>query len=122
MNTMSLVITSITIMTPQLQDMLAFYRIIGFDFVAQKVDKGSELFRAHQESLEFSLYASQQVAKSQTPSLQLGFKVSNLEEVVRNLAKIPGVHCILDPMEMPDGKRAIVLDPDGHSIDLIEVL
>lgn len=118
---MSLVITSITIMTPQLQDMLAFYRIIGFDFVAQKVDKGSELFRAHQESLEFSLYASQQVAKSQTPSLQLGFKVSDLDNIVEKMIKIPGVHCILDPTELPDGKRAIVLDPDGHSIDLIEL-
>ncbi|MEK2646003.1 VOC family protein [Bdellovibrio sp. BCCA] len=117
---MSLLITSITINTPRLQDMLGFYRIIGFQFTASKVDKGSEVHRAVHNAVEFSLYSIQNAQRSQIPSLQLGFRITDLEKTVGELMKIPGAMCILDPTEMPDGMKAIVLDPDGHSIELSE--
>lgn len=100
--------------------MLGFYQIIGFQFTASKVDKGSEVYRAHHNSLEFSLYSIKSAEKPATPSLQLGFTVTNLEQIVADLIKIPHVLCVLDPSEMPDGKKAIILDPDGHSIELCE--
>ncbi|NUN06391.1 MAG: VOC family protein [Bdellovibrio sp.] len=118
---MSLLITSITISTPHLQDMLSFYRIIGFQFTASKVDKGSEMHRATHNAVEFSLYAAANCAKAQVPSLQLGFKISELEKTVEQLTQVPGAMCILDPTDMPDGKKAIVLDPDGHSIELCQI-
>lgn len=118
---MSLLITSITINTPHLQDMLNFYRIIGFQFIASKVDKGSEVYRATQNSVEFSLYSLANAQKSQIPSLQLGFKIPELEKTVGELIQVPGAMCILDPTDMPDGKKAIVLDPDGHSIELCQL-
>ncbi|WP_415063218.1 VOC family protein [Bdellovibrio sp.] len=117
---MSLLITSITINTPHLQDMLVFYRNIGFQFIASKVDKGSEVHRAIHNGVEFSLYSIQNSQRSQIPSLQLGFKITELERTVTELTKVPGAMCILDPTEMPDGKKAIVLDPDGHAIELCE--
>ncbi|KYG67777.1 lactoylglutathione lyase [Bdellovibrio bacteriovorus] len=118
---MSLLITSITINTPHLQDMLGFYGIIGFQFTASKVDKGSEVHRALHNGVEFSLYSIRNAQKAQIPSLQLGFRITDLERTVGELMKIPGSMCILDPTEMPDGKKAIVLDPDGHSIELCEI-
>lgn len=117
---MSLLITSITITTPQLQDMLGFYRIIGFQFAAAKVDKGSEIYRAHHNGVEFSLYKTVNAQKSQVPGLQLGFMVSDLAGTVEKLKAISSVTCILDPTEMPDGKKAIMIDPDGHAIELSE--
>lgn len=118
---MSLVFTSITINTAHLQDMLAFYQIIGFQFECRKVDKGSEVHRAVHNGVEFSLYCIQNPQKTQIPSLQLGFSVTDLESTVSKLTQVPGVMCILDPTDMPDGKRAIILDPDGHSLDLQEI-
>ncbi|MNK19510.1 Glyoxalase-like domain protein [compost metagenome] len=117
---MSLVLTSITINTLHLQDMLAFYRIIGFVFNANKVDKGSEVYRAVHDGVEFCLYAIQNPQRSQIPSLQLGFRVTELDRIVGELVKVPGAMCILDPTEMPDGKKAIILDPDGHSLELCQ--
>lgn len=101
--------------------MLAFYRIIGFAFNATKVDKGSEVYRAIHGGVEFSLYSIKNPQKSQIPSLQLGFRVTDLEKTVTELVKVPGVTCILDPTDMPDGKKSIVLDPDGHSLELSEI-
>lgn len=101
--------------------MLGFYRIIGFQFTASKVDKGSEVYRAQHNGVEFSLYSINNVQKTSVPSLQLGFKITNLEKTVSELRGIPGVTCILDPTDMPDGKKSIVLDPDGHAIELCEI-
>ena len=115
-----MLITSITITTPHLQDMLGFYRIIGFQFRAAKVEKGSEIYKALHNGVEFSLYKTANPLKSQIPSLQLGFLVTNLDATVEQLKNVPGATCILDPTEMPDGKKAIILDPDGHSIELAE--
>lgn len=103
-----------------LQDMLDFYQIIGFQFKAVKVDKGSEVYRAVHSGVEFSLYSIKNVQKSQIPSLQLGFRITDLEKCVGQLNQVNGAMCILDPTEMPDGKKAIILDPDGHSIELVE--
>jgi len=100
--------------------MLGFYRIIGFQFTASKVDKGSEVHRAVHNSVEFSLYSIKTAEQARIPSLQLGFKITDLERTVGELVKIPGAMCILDPTDMPDGKKAIVLDPDGHAIELCE--
>lgn len=100
--------------------MLEFYRIIGFQFKAIKVDKGSEVYRAVHGGVEFSLYSIKNTQKSQIPSLQLGFRITDLEKSVSQLQNVNGAMSILDPTDMPDGKKAIVLDPDGHSIELIE--
>lgn len=101
--------------------MLEFYRLIGFQFQATKVDKGSEVYRAVHDGVEFSLYSISNAQKAQIPSLQLGFQITDLEKTVAQLKKIPGAMCILDPTDMPDGKKAIILDPDGHSIELSQV-
>lgn len=79
------------------------------------------MHRATHNAVEFSLYAAANCAKAQVPSLQLGFKISELEKTVEQLTQVPGAMCILDPTDMPDGKKAIVLDPDGHSIELCQI-
>lgn len=117
---MSFLITSITINTPHLHDMLGFYQIVGFQFTASKVDKGTEVYRALREGLEFSLYSIKNAQKPAIPALQLGFTITNLDKIFEDLVKIPGVLSILSPTQLVDGKKAIVLDPDGHSIELCE--
>ncbi len=118
---MSLSISSITLNTPQLQDMLGFYGRLGFSFKTAKVDKGSEVHRATQNGLEFTLYSIETLQRSPVPSLQLGFKVAELEKIVEDLKSVPGVICVLETTEMPDGKKAIVLDPDGHAVELSQI-
>ncbi|UYL07571.1 VOC family protein [Bdellovibrio sp. SKB1291214] len=117
---MSLVFSSITINTGQLQNMLVFYSRIGFKFQMVKVDKGSEVYRAVHDGVEFSLYSVPNALKSKVPSVQLGFQITELEKTVQDLAKIPGTLLILDPTDLPEGMKAIILDPDGHSVELCQ--
>ena len=36
----------------------------------------------------------------------------------QHLQKIPDVQVLMDIQELPDGKMAVVIDPDGHSVEL----
>jgi hypothetical protein len=117
---MSLKLTSITLNTAHLEDMLKFYKIIGLDFAQAKVDKGSQVYRATLGGCEFSLYSIQTTEKKSIPTLQLSFSVQGLDEKVQAMGQLQNAMCILDPTLMPDGKKAIVLDPDGHSVELLE--
>lgn len=118
---MSFLISSITINTSHLQSMLEFYGIVGFQFKASKVDKGSEIYRATHNGLEFSLYAVNELRSSPVPVIQLEFNVASVDVTYSSLLKVPGVLGILDPREISGGRKAILLDPDGNSIELTSI-
>ncbi len=54
------------------------------------------------------------------PNFQFSFKVRNVDELVGKLLASHLCQVILAPQEMPDGRKAIVLDPDEHSVELME--
>ena len=118
---MSSRLTSITINTAHLDEMLQFYRIIGVDFVSTNVDKGSKVFRAKLGETEFSLISVPVAEKLKSPGLQLSFAVERLDEMAKLLAQVPKAMLMMEPSEMPDGKKAILLDPEGRAVELAEI-
>jgi hypothetical protein len=101
--------------------MLSFYGKLGFQFQRTQISKGTELHRALLNQIDFSICAVPNQGAAVVPVLQLGFRIAKLEETVAALKKIAGVSCILDPTNMPDGKKAVVIDPDGNSVELLEI-
>lgn len=117
---MSLRILSITIKTSQLQDMLQFYQYLGFRFEKTQILKGTELHRAVVNGVELTLYPVTNVLGRSSPCLQLGIRVDKIVDLVGQLKQVPGAICVLEPEELELGKKAIVIDPDGNSIELIQ--
>ncbi len=116
---MGIVFTSITVNTPNLENMVRFYEVLGCHFERVKVSVGGELFRSCIEGFELSLMSTPFAEVGKTPKVLMGFRVTRMEEKVSQLNLIPGVLMILDPTDMPDGKKAILQDPDGHSVELL---
>lgn len=116
---MGIVFTSITVNTPNLENMVRFYEILGCQFSKINVNIGGELFRSSLEGFELSLLSIKSVQTDTYPKVMMGFKIEDMETKVGKLNSIPGVIMILDPTDMPDGKKAILQDPDGHSVELI---
>ncbi|HEY8270329.1 MAG TPA: VOC family protein [Pseudobdellovibrionaceae bacterium] len=116
---MGIVFTSITVNTPNLENMIRFYEILGCEFSKVKVNIGGELFRSCFEGFELSLMSIKSAPREGMPKVMMGFQVSDFDSKVKLLALVPGVLLILDPTDMPDGRKAIVQDPDGHSIELL---
>lgn len=116
---MGIVFTSITVNTPNLENMVRFYEILGCHFEKVTVRIGGDIFRSCIEDFELNLMSIKTAEIGKYPRVMMGFKIQNLEDKVRKLNLIPGVIVILDPTDMPDGKKAILQDPDGHSVELL---
>lgn len=116
---MGIAFTSITLNTPNLQNMVRFYEILGCQFNKVSVSIGGEFFRSSLAGFELSLTSIQSANNGLYPKVMMGFRVNNLDSKVKLLASIPGVIMILDLTDMPDGRKAIVQDPDGHSVELL---
>jgi len=116
---MGIVFTSITVNTPNLENMVRFYEILGCEFDKVKVSIGGELFRSSIRGFELSLMSIQSAQTGGYPKVMMGFRIHDLEKKVKQMTAIPGVIMILDPTDMPDGKKAILQDPDGHSVELL---
>ena len=112
----------VTINTANLPDMLEFYRAIGLDLQTKKSSLGSQVYTTRLGNIEFQLYSINIKDPMATPPLQMSFEVDDIEAVFAQLSLLRGVDVIMEPTELPDGKRAIVLDPDGQSVEVIQPL
>jgi lactoylglutathione lyase len=118
---MSVILKSISINTSQLPLQLEFYRALGLDLKAQKVEKGSQVYKADiQPGVEFCLFGVMERKNAGSPPAQIQFSVENLEQVFDKIKSIPSIFVILDPTDLPDGKKAILKDVDGNAIELIQ--
>lgn len=113
-------LTSIIINTAHPQEMLLFYSRLGLEFESKKISKGGQCHRSFLGPVELTLYESQAAALPHRPDLQLTFRIQDLDKLAKDLSEIKGVECLMDPTLLPDGKKAIFLDPDGRAIELIE--
>lgn len=118
---MGLIFTSITLNTTNLENMLRFYEILGCRFERQKVNIGGDVHRARLGDLELTLLCTKSAQKTDASQLALSFKVASFEAKIPQLQTVPGALLILDPTDMPDGKKAIFQDPDGHSVELLAI-
>lgn len=116
---MGIAFTSITVNTPNLENMVRFYEILGCQFAKVKVSIGGELFRSSLEGFELSLMSIKSATTGHYPKVMMGFRIKDMDAKVSQLSSIPGVILILDPTDMPDGKKAILQDPDGNSVELL---
>lgn len=112
----------VTINTANMPDMLEFYRAIGLDLQMKKISLGSQIYSTKVGNVEFQLYGINVKDPSATPPMQLSFEVDNLDLVFSQLSLLSGVDVIMEPTELVDGKRTIILDPDGQSVEITQPL
>ena len=67
-----------------------------------------------------ALHPSKNKTRTKNSGVLVGFMVSNLESVAKNL-KDRKVEFFKEPTEESFGKHAIIVDPDGHLISIAEI-
>ena len=103
------------------KDLAAFYQVLGATMALKSVKVGSETYQGKLGDLDVVIYCIQNQDKIISPNLSLCFEVKNLSVLLGALKNVPGVQTMMDEAPMPTGKSAIVLDPDGRSVELIEL-
>ena len=103
---------------PDIEEAQRFYTLLGISFTRHAHGTGPEHFAASVGSVVFEIYPQTESTKS-TTSVRIGFKVRDLDDLLSRLAK-GGAKVVSAPADSEWGRRAVVADPIGHKIELLE--
>ncbi|MEW6496993.1 MAG: VOC family protein [Cyanobacteriota bacterium] len=109
----------VVIRASNLERSIAFYRLLGLDFVKHRHGNGLEHFACDLGTVVFEIYPRTSEADS-TSATRLGFRVASVDTAIAELEK-QGVPVISPPKNSLWGWRAVVTDPDGHKVELTEL-
>lgn len=108
----------LVIRSPDIERAVTFYRQIGMSFVLHAHGKGPQHYASDSGGFVFELYP-QPNADGHTTNTRIGFQVDNVDDVIQRLGQI-GVTIVTQPTDSEWGRRAVVKDFDGHTVELVE--
>lgn len=100
--------------------MLALFTALGVQFREKKVSKAGKLVSGMMGELEVLVSDSLSARVAGQPLMSVRLQVDNLTAIWEHIKTIPNLECVMDLQELPDGKTAVVLDPDGRAFELTE--
>lgn len=95
-----------------------FYSALGLNFVRHSHGNGPEHLASESNSQVFEVYPLSD-GELPTTSTRIGFAVPSVDEAYTGLLAAGG-QSVSQPKDSPWGRRAVVADPDGHRVELLE--
>lgn len=93
-----------------------FYSALGLSFAREKHGHGPEHLSADLNGVIFELYPS---SGTDSTATRVGFQMLNLTQILEHIEEAGG-SVLKAPSESEWGVRAVVRDPDGHKVELME--
>lgn len=115
---MTVKLRSVVIATSQLKQVISFYEVLGLSFQKKGVTLGTEFYWTIADDLEIGFIEKPNIAMDSQPAYMFSFKVDNVENLYTKLTQ-QGFLGVLDPTLFDEGQKAILLDPDGRSVELM---
>jgi len=96
----------------------SFYSKLGMQFSKHRHGAGPEHYSAELAGTVFELYPQTADGPSSLGA-RIGFIVPSVDEVIEALSEYPDV--VISPAKDSEwGRRAVITDPDGHRIELLQ--
>jgi predicted enzyme related to lactoylglutathione lyase len=114
----ALFLNLVVLRAPDLEEAQRFYSLLGLSFTKHAHGSGPLRYAAESGSQVFEIYP-QLGADDSTRGVRIGFRVAALDAVLARLAE-GGAKIVSTPKDSPWGRRAVVSDPIGHKIELLE--
>ena len=108
----------VVLRSPDMARAAAFYSRLGLQFTEHQHGSGPQHFAAELGGGVFELYPLSPDGPS-TLGTRIGFSVPSIDSAVAALSDYPGT-VISPPKDSEWGRRAVVADPDGHRIELLQ--
>lgn len=107
----------LVIRSPDIDRAVTFYQCMGLMFDRHSHGKGPEHFASEVCGFVFEIYP-QKNADDITTNTRIGFKVDDVDRVVGLLREIHAA-IVMEPTNTEWGRRALVRDFDGHTVELV---
>lgn len=108
----------IVLRSADLERAARFYECLGLKFAQHRHGSGVEHLAAELGGMVFELYPLSSNGAS-TLGTRIGFCIPSLETAIAALRDYPEA-IISPPQDSEWGLRAIVADPDGHRVELVQ--
>jgi hypothetical protein len=97
---------------------IGFYELLGLNFQEEQHGKGPVHWAADFSGLVMEIYPAHS-SEQMDRSTRLGFDVGDVKSVLTSLRN-QDVEVVSDLKQTPWGLRAVVKDPDGRSVELVQ--
>ena len=97
-----------------------FYTLLGVTFKEEQHGSGPKHFACDLGGSVLEIYPLVR-EQQRTTATRLGFRVSSLRHVLDAVSAFGAQHVLRDAEATESGQRAVVVDPEGHEIHLVEV-
>lgn len=95
-----------------------FYSLLGLEFAEEKHGTGPVHFACDLGGFLFEIYPRSD-SQPDTSATRVGFQVSSLSASMKALA-LTGTRVLRQPESTKWGRRAVIVDPEGHRVELLE--
>lgn len=112
---MSTKLSSLVLRCANIEASRAFYERLGLRFSREKHGNGPEHYATIDHAPLIELYPD----ATNSDRTRLGFDVTDVDAIVERVASAGAAVRTL-PSASPSGRRAVVIDPDGRAVELIE--
>ena len=108
----------VVLRSPDMVRAVEFYSRLGLQFAEHQHGNGPRHFAAELGSGVFELYPLSPDGLS-TLGTRIGFAIPSLDSAIAALGEYPAA-VVSPPKDSPWGRRAVVADPDGHRVELLQ--
>jgi hypothetical protein len=108
----------IVLRSPDMPRAAEFFSRLGLQFIEHQHGSGPEHYAAELGGGVFEIYPLKASGPS-TLGTRIGFSVPSLDSAVASLSDYPGA-IVSPPKDSEWGRRAVVADPDGHRVELLQ--
>jgi predicted enzyme related to lactoylglutathione lyase len=115
---MTAVLNLVVLRSSDIERAKGFYSKLGLVFIKHRHGSGPEHYSAELAGTVFELYPQNEEGPSSFGT-RIGFSVASVDESIKALGDYP--NAVTSPAKDSEwGRRAVVTDPDGHRIELVE--
>lgn len=108
----------VVLRAPDIEEAQRFYSLLGLSFIKHSHGTGPTHYASDTGIQVFEIYPQTDPADS-TKGTRIGFKIKNLDAILAKLLS-GGAQIVSPARESPWGRRAVITDPIGHKLELIE--
>lgn len=111
------IVNLVVLRSGEIDRAVTFYNAMGLSFTKHRHGTGPEHYSSEVAGFVFEIYP---LGSNQQPttSARIGFSVDDVDSAVRSLEEAGG-EVISTPKDSEWGRRAVLKDLDGHSVELI---
>src|SRR5688572_8562335 len=115
----NITLSLVVLRSPGVARAAAFYTRLGLQFSKHRHGSGPEHFAAELPGGVFELYPLSSDGQS-TSGTRIGFRVPSVDAALAALSDYPGA-ITMPAKDSEWGRRAVVTDPDGHRVELLQL-